>query len=278
MTNCLSPIPSCFLAYPVFCSFVLSLDSRVERQTKSTVGAYIRRKPERLFGSLASRFEETDEALLGVANFGTYSRSEVEILGGVFLAFARYIKANSKTLVNQPAVWYGSRSVRKVLLSLLLSSSIETTLYTRRKRYRIQRGFHSQKTEAEEDQKSGSVALLYGQMCQDKNQRMLRIVQNDSRNTYYDLDNSLLSVLISSRTRSGREGDRFTYDMWRKAIMSNSGVRMLKGLQFGMLDEDNDGEVSLSDISRAVFRRAGDRDLSRIRKFLEVIFFGDSHI
>lgn len=52
--------------------------------------------------------------------------------------------------------------------------------------------------------------------------------------------------------------------------MSNSGVKMLKGLQFGMLDEDNDGEVSLSDISRAVFRRAGDRDRSRIRKFLEV--------
>lgn len=67
-----------------------------------------------------------------------------------------------------------------------------------------------------------------------------------------------------------REGDRVTYDMWRKAIMSNSGVKMLKGLQFGMLDEDNDGEVSLSDISRAVFRRAGDRDRSRIRKFLEV--------
>ena len=52
--------------------------------------------------------------------------------------------------------------------------------------------------------------------------------------------------------------------------MSNSGVKMLKGLQFGMLDEDNDGEVSLSDISKAVFRRAGDRDLSRIRRFLEV--------
>lgn len=53
-------------------------------------------------------------------------------------------------------------------------------------------------------------------------------------------------------------------------MSNNSGVKMLKGLQFGMLDEDNDGEVSLSDISRAVFRRAGDRDLSRIRKFLEV--------
>lgn len=57
--------------------------------------------------------------------------------------------------------------------------------------------------------------------------------------------------------------------------MSNSGIKMLQGLQFGMLDEDNDGEVSLSDISRAVFRRAGDRDLSRIRKFLEVTSFGD---
>lgn len=58
--------------------------------------------------------------------------------------------------------------------------------------------------------------------------------------------------------------------MWRNAILSNNGVRMLKGLQFGMLDEDNDGEVSLGDISRAVFRRAGDRDLLRIRRFLEV--------
>lgn len=47
-------------------------------------------------------------------------------------------------------------------------------------------------------------------------------------------------------------------------------MKMLKGLQFGMLDEDNDGEVSLGDLSRAVFRRAGDRDLSRIRRFLEV--------
>lgn len=33
--------------------------------------------------------KETDEELLGVANFGTYSRSEVETLGGVFLLFAR---------------------------------------------------------------------------------------------------------------------------------------------------------------------------------------------
>eukprot|EP00903_Cladosiphon_okamuranus_P013127 g12243.t1 len=129
--------------------------SKFKSQARSTVGAYIRRKPERSCGSLASGGGETDEALLSVANFGTYSRSEVETLGGVFLAFAR-------------------------------------------------------------------------------------------------------------------EGDRVTYDMWRKAIMSNSGVKILKGLQFGMLDEDNDGEVSLSDISRAVFRRAGDRDLSRIRKFLEL--------
>lgn len=60
--------------------------------------------------------------------------------------------------------------------------------------------------------------------------------------------------------------------MWRHAILSNSGVKMLKGLQFGMLDEDNDGEVSLADITRAVFRRANDRDLPRIRRFLEVIF------
>ena len=37
-----------------------------------------------------------------------------------------------------------------------------------------------------------------------------------------------------------------------------------------MLDEDNDGEVSLGDITRAVFRRAPDRDLTRIRRFLEV--------
>lgn len=37
-----------------------------------------------------------------------------------------------------------------------------------------------------------------------------------------------------------------------------------------MLDEDNDGEVSLGDITRAVFRRAPDRDLNRIRRFLEV--------
>jgi len=58
--------------------------------------------------------------------------------------------------------------------------------------------------------------------------------------------------------------------MWRNAMLSNNGVRMLKGLQFGMLDEDNDGEVSLGDISRAVFRRAGDRDLLRIHRFLEV--------
>lgn len=60
--------------------------------------------------------------------------------------------------------------------------------------------------------------------------------------------------------------------MWRHAILSNNGVKMLKGLQFGMLDEDNDGEVSLADITRAVFRRANDRDLPRIRRFLEVKF------
>ncbi|CAM9347092.1 unnamed protein product [Ectocarpus fasciculatus] len=125
------------------------------QQTKSSVGAYIRRRVNPLEGSLASRFDETNEALLGVANFGTYTRSEVETLGGVFLLFAR-------------------------------------------------------------------------------------------------------------------EGFRFTYDMWRKAMLSNNGVRVLKGLQFGMLDEDNDGEVSLADITRAVFRRAGSRDLQRIRRFLEL--------
>lgn len=74
------------------------------------------------------------------------------------------------------------------------------------------------------------------------------------------------------RTKNDREGFCFTYDMWRNAILSNSGVKMLKGLQFGMLDEDNDGEVSLGDITRAVFRRANDRDLPRIRRFLEVNF------
>ncbi len=58
-------------------------------QTISTVGEYIRQKPHQTSGSLASRFEETDEALLSVTNFGTYSRSEVETLGGVFLMFAR---------------------------------------------------------------------------------------------------------------------------------------------------------------------------------------------
>ncbi|CAN0064563.1 unnamed protein product, partial [Ectocarpus sp. 12 AP-2014] len=103
--------------------------STLKSQTKSSVGAYIRRRVNPSEGSLASRFEETNEALLGVANFGTYTRSEVETLGGVFLLFAR-------------------------------------------------------------------------------------------------------------------EGFRFTYDMWRKAMLSNNGVRVLKGLQFGMLDEDNDGEVS----------------------------------
>lgn len=39
-----------------------------------------------------------------------------------------------------------------------------------------------------------------------------------------------------------------------------------------MLDEDNDGEVSLGDITRAVFRRASERDRTRIRRFLEVTF------
>ena len=73
------------------------------------------------------------------------------------------------------------------------------------------------------------------------------------------------------RSLECREGFRFTYDMWRKAMLSNNGVRVLKGLQFGMLDEDNDGEVSLADITRAVFRRAGSRDLQRIRRFLEVL-------
>lgn len=67
-----------------------------------------------------------------------------------------------------------------------------------------------------------------------------------------------------------RDGLRFTYDQWRKALMCNKSVSILRGLQFGMLDEDNDGEVSLGDITRAVFRRAPDRDLNRIRRFLEV--------
>lgn len=58
--------------------------------------------------------------------------------------------------------------------------------------------------------------------------------------------------------------------MWRKAILSNNGVKVLRGLQFGMLDEDNDGQVSLADITRSVFRRAGRRDMQRIRRFLEV--------
>ncbi|CBJ32837.1 conserved unknown protein [Ectocarpus siliculosus] len=129
--------------------------STLKSQTKSSVGAYIRRRVHPSEGSLGSRFEETNESLLGVANFGTYTRSEVETLGGVFLLCAR-------------------------------------------------EGFH------------------------------------------------------------------FTYDMWRKAMLSNNGVRVLKGLQFGMLDEDNDGEVSLADITRAVFRRAGSRDIHRIRRFLEL--------
>ena len=67
-----------------------------------------------------------------------------------------------------------------------------------------------------------------------------------------------------------RDGLRFTYDQWRKALLCNKSVSILRGLQFGMLDEDNDGEVSLGDITRAVFRKAPDRDLTRIRRFLEV--------
>lgn len=67
-------------------------------------------------------------------------------------------------------------------------------------------------------------------------------------------------------------GLRFTYDQWRQALLRNKNVRILKGLQFGMLDEDNDGEVSLGDITRAVFRRASERDRARIRRFLEVSF------
>lgn len=68
-------------------------------------------------------------------------------------------------------------------------------------------------------------------------------------------------------------GLRFTYDQWRQALLSNRNVRILRGLQFGMLDEDNDGEVSLGDITQAVFRRASDRDRARIRRFLEVFLF-----
>lgn len=77
----------------------------------------------------------------------------------------------------------------------------------------------------------------------------------------------------TSRQNAKREGFHFTYDMWRKAIMSNTGVKVLRGLQFGMLDEDNDGLVSLADITRSVFRRAGRRDMRRIRRFLEVSDF-----
>lgn len=69
---------------------------------------------------------------------------------------------------------------------------------------------------------------------------------------------------------NARGGLRFTYDQWKSVLLGNKGVRILKGLEFGMLDEDNDGEVSLGDITRVVFRRASDRDLGRIRKFLKV--------
>lgn len=87
----------------------------------------------------------------------------------------------------------------------------------------------------------------------------------------YSFEPTRVPLRIPSNVHRGREGFRFTYDMWRKAMLSNNGVRVLKGLQFGMLDEDNDGEVSLADITRAVFRRAGSRDLHRIRRFLEVL-------
>lgn len=82
------------------------------------------------------------------------------------------------------------------------------------------------------------------------------------------MDADCLRHASCSSTR--REGLRITYDQWRKALLSNKGVSILKGLQFGMLDSDDDGEVSLGDITRAIFRRANDRDLGRIRRFLEV--------
>lgn len=75
---------------------------------------------------------------------------------------------------------------------------------------------------------------------------------------------------MHARAQLYREGLRITYDQWRKALQNNKSVSILRGLQFGMLDSDNDGEVSLGDITRAVFRRASDPDQARIRRFLEV--------
>lgn len=70
----------------------------LEWQTRSKVGAYIRMKPDPQSRSLAAVLRngpETDEALLSVSNFGTYSRSEVETLGSVFLLFARCARLSS---------------------------------------------------------------------------------------------------------------------------------------------------------------------------------------
>lgn len=79
-----------------------------------------------------------------------------------------------------------------------------------------------------------------------------------------------MNVFLIVGLKSSDGGLRFTYDQWRQSLLNNKFVRLLNGLQFGMLDADNDGEVSLGDISRAVFRRASDRDQARICRFLEV--------
>lgn len=79
-----------------------------------------------------------------------------------------------------------------------------------------------------------------------------------------------INVFLAVGQNPSDGGLRFTYDQWRQSLLNNKFVRLLKGLQFGMLDADNDGEVSLGDISRAIFRRASDRDQARICRFLEV--------